>query len=289
VKRVAFLLLGLAGLCWGIGFPMAKLAMRETDAAHMVLLRFAVAALAALPFVVRRADTRALLRSPSVLLAGLLLGVAFLVQFEGLARTNVTLSALLVGAMPALVALSAPFIGEKVSRVSWAGVAAATLGAALIAGKPDGAGTPLGVALALGSLLIFLAWLQVLRRAPPSPTPMALPAATVIVAALTILPIVLVMHGPPKLDLGPVAWAAIVGQGLLSTLVATAAWQIGSARVPSASAGVFINMEPVIGSAIGVLLFGDRLTVALGLGGLLIIAGSLVVVLGEGESSPTPA
>jgi drug/metabolite transporter (DMT)-like permease len=291
VKRGAFLLLGLAGLCWGMGFPMAKLALRETNPSHMVLLRFAVAAVAALPFVIRRADTRALLRSPTVLLAGMLYGVAFLIQFEGLARTNVTLAALLVGVMPALVALSAPFIGEKVSRVSWAGVAAATLGAALIAGMPDGAGTPLGVALALSSLLVFLAWLQVLRRAPASPTPMALPAATVIVSALTILPIALVMHGPPKLDLSPAAWAGIVGQGVLSTLVATAAWQIGSARVSSASAGVFINMEPVIGSAIGVLLFGDRLTLALICGGLLIIGGSLVVVLGEGgaPASPTPA
>jgi drug/metabolite transporter (DMT)-like permease len=289
VKRVAFLLLGLAGLCWGIGFPMAKLALRETEAAHMVLLRFAVAAVAALPFVIRRADTRTLLRSPAVLLAGLLYGVAFLIQFEGLARTNVTLAALLVGAMPALVALSAPFMGETVSRVSWAGVAAATLGAALIAGKPDGAGTPLGVALALGSLLVFLAWLLVLRKTPKSPTPMALPAATVIVAAVAILPIVLVLHGPPKLDLSPVAWAGIVGQGVLSTLVATAAWQIGSSRVSSASAGVFINVEPVVGSILGVVLFGDRLTLALSIGGLLIIAGSLTVVLGDGRAPPTPA
>jgi drug/metabolite transporter (DMT)-like permease len=288
-KRIAFVALALAGLCWGMGFPLGKFVLTETSAAHMVLLRFAVAALAAAPFALARADTRALFRSPVILAAGALYGVAFMVQFEGLAHVSVTLAALLVGAMPALIAVSAKLLGEKVSRASWIGVVAATLGAALIAGKPEGAGSPLGVALSLGSLLVFLAWLIVLRRAPAPPTPMAIPAVTVIVAAFTVLPIALFMHGPPKLDLSPPVWAAIVGQGVLATLLATAAWQFGSARVDAASAGVFINIEPLIGACVGVMLFGDHLTFALGVGGLLIIAGSFVVVLGEKREAPVCA
>ncbi|WP_447406986.1 EamA family transporter, partial [Clostridium perfringens] len=84
-----------------------------------------------------------------------------------------------------------------------------------------------------------------------------------------------------RLDLSVGAWAGIVGQGLLSTMLATAAWQYGSSRVGSASAGVFINIEPLMGAIIGVALFGDRLTAALAAGGVLIILGSLAVVLGE--------
>ena len=99
----------------------------------------------------------------------MLYGVAFMVQFEGLAHVSVTVAALLVGAMPALIAVSAKVLGEKVSRMSWAGVAAATLGAALIAGKPDGASSPLGVALSLGALFLFLAWLLTLRRRAEGP------------------------------------------------------------------------------------------------------------------------
>lgn len=286
MKRFAFLALFAAGVCWGLGFPLGKFAMQEAPAAHTVLLRFAVAALAALPFALRSRETRALFRSAPVVGAGVLYGVAFVVQFEGLALVSVTLAALLVGAMPALIAVAARLLGEKVSRASWAGVAAATLGAALIAGKPEGAGSPLGVALSLIALLIFLAWLLVLRRAPAAPTPMAIPAVTVVIAAVTILPIALVMHGAPRLDLSPAAWAGIVGQGVLSTLLATAAWQFGSAQVGAASAGVFINIEPLMGAAIGVALFGDHLSLALALGGLLIVAGSLAVVLGEKGAAP---
>jgi drug/metabolite transporter (DMT)-like permease len=110
---------------------------------------------------------------------------------------------------------------------------------------------------------------------------MAVPAVTVIVAALAILPVALALHGPPRLTISPLAWAGVAGQGLLSTLLATAAWQYGSSRVGSATAGVFINLEPLLGATLGVLLFGDRLTLGLTLGGAMILTGSLAVVLGE--------
>jgi drug/metabolite transporter (DMT)-like permease len=280
MNRLALLALVVAGLSWGLGFPLGKLVLRETDAATMVMLRFAVAAIVAAPFALLRAEARALFRSPVILLAGALYGVAFVVQFEGLAQVSITLAALLVGAMPALIAITAKLMGERVSRASWAGVIAATLGAALIAGKPDGAGSPLGVALSLGSLFIFLAWLTVMRRAPRVSSILAIPAVTMIVAAATVLPIAL-FHGPPRLDLSAAAWAGVLGLGLLSTLLATVAWQYGSARVGSASAGVFINIEPLMGAVIGVMLFGDHLTLALCAGGLLILTGSFAVVLGE--------
>jgi hypothetical protein len=48
---------------------------------------------------------------------------------------------------------------------------------------------------------------------------------------------------------------------------------------------VFINIEPLMGACIGVLLFGDHLTWALAAGGLMIIAGSFAVVLGDGGSA----
>jgi len=287
MNRLAFLALAAAGVLWGLGFPLGKLVLQETDAAQMVLLRFAVAACVSLPFVLRR-ESLALFRSPVLIGGGVLYGVAFLVQFEGLAHVSVTLAALLVGAMPALIAISARLLGEPVGRASWIGVAAATLGAALIAGKPDGAGSPLGVGLSLLALLLFLSWIILMRRAPKAADPMAVPAVTVIVAAFAILPIVLVRYGAPRLDLSPGAWAAIVAQGGLSTLFATAAWQYGLARVGSASAGVFINIEPMMGAVLGVMLFGDHLTAALVIGGLLILAGSFTVVLGEKSDAQPP-
>jgi drug/metabolite transporter (DMT)-like permease len=286
MRRLAFVALIFAGVCWGLGFPLGKLALREMEAAHMVLLRMAFAAAAALPFALARPEARALFRSPTVLLAGVLYGAAFLIQFEGLARITVTLAALMVGLMPALIAVLGRFMGERASRLTWAGVIAATFGAAFIAGKPDAAGSPVGVVLSLLALLIFLAWLVVVRGAPKA-LGMSVPSVVVVVAAVVLLPIASIMHGPPPLSLSPAAWASVALQGVASTFLATAAWQFGMGTVGATAAGVFINIEPLMGSAIGVGLFGDVLTASMAIGGALIIAGSFAVVLGERGAAPS--
>ncbi|WP_242151977.1 DMT family transporter [Sphingomonas sp. BAUL-RG-20F-R05-02] len=280
-----FVFLALAGVFWGLGFPLGKIALHEMVPAHMVLLRFAVAAIVSLPFALASREARRLFRNGPVVLAGICYGVAFMVQFEGLARVTVTLAALLVGAMPALIAVTAFVLRERVSRASWLGVIGATLGAVLIAGKPDGSGSPLGIALSLVSLVIFLGWLLALRGAPKTSPgmagAMAVPAVTVVIAAITVLPIALLLHGAPPLHVSAAAWGGIVGQGLLSTFLATVAWNVGAARVGSAAAGVFINIEPLVGSVLGIGLFGDPAGATIIVGGLLIIAGSIVTVLGE--------
>jgi drug/metabolite transporter (DMT)-like permease len=63
---------------------------------------------------------------------------------------------------------------------------------------------------------------------------------------------------------------------------------IRTPRIGHARAGVFVNIEPLMGAIIGVTLFGDRLTWGLGVGGLCIIAGSLIVVLGEADGGAAP-
>lgn len=286
-KALAFLALTCAGLFWGLGFPLGKLALREVTPAHLVLLRFMVASLAALPFALSR-EARGLFRSPAMWLAGVSYGLGFIVQFEGLAQVTVTLAALLVGALPALVAVAARLFGERVSRASWIGVAAATIGAALIAGKPAGSGTPIGILLSLVSLPIFVVWLFAVKRVPETKSAMAVPAVALLIATAIVAPIAFALHGAPPLALSTPNWIGIAGSGLLATLLATAAWSFGAAHVDSASAGVFINLEPLLGAIIGVGLFGDRAAPALIIGGVLIIGGSLIVVRGE-RSTPKVA
>ncbi len=291
-----YIALFTAGLCWGLGLPLGKLALADTDAAHMILLRFLAAGVVAAPFAMRRKAARRLFRAPAVLIAGVLLAVGFLVQFEGLARSSVALCALLVGGMPTLIAVAAAVRGERVGRIAWIGIVAATAGAALIAGRPGGASLP-GVLLCVASLPVFLGWMHATRHAPADADPVDVSCVTIVVAALVLIPIVCGLHGAPKLGLSWLAWAGIVGQGLLSTVVATVAWQLGAPRVASAAAGIFINIEPLVGTALGVLFFHNRLTLAAAAGGLLILAGSLAVVLGERRSktgaraaqAPTPA
>jgi drug/metabolite transporter (DMT)-like permease len=277
-----YIALSVAGACWGLGLPFGALALRETDAAHMILLRFVVAALAVAPWTLCRPQCRRLLSHPAVLLAGGCYGAGFLIEFEGLARTSVSIAALMVGLMPALIAVSAAIGGERVGLVSWVGVGGATL----VAGKPGAGGSVLGVLLCLLSLPAFLAWLYAAKRAPAGASPVDVSCAAIVVAAVALVVLVTALHGPPNLHLSFLAWGGIVGQALPCTIGATIAWQLGARRVASAAAGVFINLEPMIGSAIGVALFHDQPTLATVIGGGLILAGSLTTVLGEHRRAP---
>ena len=297
-RLAPYLALFGAGLCWGLGLPLGKLALRETDAAHMILLRFLVAALACAPFVLVRRETRRLLLRPAVVLSGGCYALGFLAQFEGLARSDVSVAALLVGLMPALIAASAAVSGERVGPAAWAGVVAATFGAVLIAGRPGAGTSVLGVMLCLASLPIFLVWLYATRAAARDGPPVEVAWAAIVVAALILAVLVVALHGPPSFRLSPVAWGGIVGQGLLSTVAATLCWQVGAPRVSTAAAGVFINVEPVVGVLLGMALFGERPGWAALAGGVAILGGSLVVVLFEhrsaggrtaAEDAPTPA
>ena len=292
-----YFVLFTSGLCWGFGLPFGKLALAETDAAHMIVLRFLVAGVACAPVVLRSRASRALLFKPAVLAAGVFYALGFLTQFEGLARSSVTVSALLVGVMPALIAVSAALLGERIGPRAWGGIVAATLGAMVIAGRPGGAATPLGVGLCLASLPIFLGWVYSVRAMGAAP-PVDSACATLVVAAIFLLAGVTALHGPPHFALTSRAWIGVVGQGLLSTVVATLCWQLGAPRVSAAAAGVFINVEPAVGTGLGVLMFHDRPTWLTAVGGLLIIVGSLVVVLQEernpegasaAQDAPTPA
>jgi len=47
----------------------------------------------------------------------------------------------------------------------------------------------------------------------------------------------------------------------------------GIAHVGSSKASVFLNMEPVAAIAIGVILLGEELTIAVAIGALLVIGG----------------
>ena len=65
--------------------------------------------------------------------------------------------------------------------------------------------------------------------------------------------------------------------GLLATTLTTFLWNWGLARVPASQAGVFINLEPVVGTILGVLVLNDVLGSYSILGGLLVIGAAIFV------------
>src|ERR687896_1814905 len=116
----AIFALASAGALWGLTVPLTKLGLDWLGASWLTVARFAVAA-PVLALLARRHLRGAL--TPGVAGAGALgYGAVILLQNAGIERTSVSHAALIVGAVPVLVAVMAALTRHsKTGPLAWAG------------------------------------------------------------------------------------------------------------------------------------------------------------------------
>jgi drug/metabolite transporter (DMT)-like permease len=73
------------------------------------------------------------------------------------------------------------------------------------------------------------------------------------------------------------AWLALAASGLLCTATTTLLWNWGLTQVPASQAGVLLNLEPLMGSLLGVFVLGERLGTTAWIGGGLILAAAVTL------------
>jgi len=82
------------------------------------------------------------------------------------------------------------------------------------------------------------------------------------------------------------AWIALAISGVLCTATTTLLWNWGIHHVPASRAGVFLNIEPALGSYLGVRLLGEHLgPFAWAGGGLILVAAVTLTTRGQPPGS----
>jgi drug/metabolite transporter (DMT)-like permease len=284
-ERAALAAVIAACAVWGSSFLFAKVALEELAVGHLVLWRFAIAAAVLLPLVARRGLPRRRYL-PRLAVSGLLcVPISFLPQFEGLARTSVASASLLVGTGTPLLALaSALFRCERPGTRGWIAVALSCLGLAIMVGLPGPGRSWLGDALVFVSMVTTTAWVLVMMPLVDRYGGLTAAAWTVTLGAIFQFPLAW-LDGPPALPSSLLGWGALLGLSVACTAGSYALWNIGLERVPPSRAGVYLNLEPVVGAALGVALLHDAVTAGLLAGGGLVLAASLLASVGAPTSS----
>jgi len=289
-RRHAVAALIAAGLLWGTTVPLTKLALQWLSPGWLTAMRFGLAAavlLAALLITGRRrgrgsawptAQKTALRRAftPAVLVAGALgYGGSVMVQNAGITRTSVTHAALLIGAVPVLVAIIAAVWHRTVARpVAWFGFAVSLGGVGLVtAGGGGGGATAAGDGLVLVSLLLSATVTVAQARLLTGRDPVAVTAVQFLGAALGSLPVAVITEGVPAAPVGFGALAAVIALALAGTLAPFTLFAFGQTRVSAEVAGAFLNLEPLVGAIAGTVVFGDPAGLAQIAGGMAILAG----------------
>jgi drug/metabolite transporter (DMT)-like permease len=307
-RRIAFLGYGacaLAGTLWGTGFFFGRLALNEMSVESMVLYRFLFASLGMLPVAFAHRVRFTASEARTLLLSAFFgIPVQFLIQFHGLALTTVSHASLMVGSMPVLLGVAAAlFGGERLDAIGWSALVASTIGAGLIVlGRGHGHATQGGPSLE-GDLLVVLslctalAWILLSKKLMLSHRPPVVTAYTILSGTLMLL---ICIVGPTlanpwlthKIPLPPVshisatAWTALAIGGLACTATTTLLWNWGIHHVPASRAGVFLNIEPALGSILGVKLLGERLGPYAWLGGGLILVSAIILTTRGHEAPP---
>ena len=270
-RRAAFAALTAAGVIWGLTVPLSKLALDWLDATWLTTARFALAA--PVLAVLTRRHLRAAASASVAAWGALAFGGVLLLQNLGMERTSVSHAALIVGAVPALVAVATAAAGRAASGpVAWAGFATALAGVVVVAGA-GGDASLAGDGLVLASAVLCALFIVAQSRLLADRDAIAVTAVQMAAAAAATLPLALAtgspVHGAP--DAASVAAVgALVSAG---SLLPFALYAYGQARVPAEVAGAFVNLEPLVGAALGALAFRDPFGGAQALGAAAILAG----------------
>ena len=274
----------LASCFWGCGFFFGKIALEEMDSQFMVVYRFLFGMVPLLPLLVlhRPGFSR---REWGVLALASFLGVPlqFLVQFYGLSITTVSHASLMVGTMPVILAVGATlFAQERLDAIGWVAMAVSTTGAALIAlsGRSHGAGGASleGDLLVVTSCLIALFWVLLNKRLMRGHNHLVVTAYGVALGTVMLLTWVLLRHGmPPVRGISWKAWGALAASGVLCTATTTLLWNWGLTQVPASQAGVLLNIEPLMGSVLGVTVLSERLGPLAWVGGAMILVAAITL------------
>lgn len=282
-QRLAVAAFVTAGSLWGAAFLFGKLAFTELPVSHIALYRFTIATMVLLPVALVRRVWPRKQDIPHFLLTGFLIApMTFLLQYRGLALTTASSAALIIGTFPPLLALAAMwFTGEKLSPRGWLAIGVSTLGVVVVVGLPGAGHNWLGDGLVFLSMIVVVAWVLLSKPLIKRYTALIATAYLMFFGTLTLLPLSLIWDGVPRLDVSASVMASVITLGLACSALTFALWNWGMNYIAASRAGIYTNIEPVVGVLLSVLFLRESLKPGMIVGGLLIITGAIAITRAE--------
>jgi drug/metabolite transporter (DMT)-like permease len=286
VGRRSWILFALLSSAWGASYMFIKIGLEHgLPAPAIVFWRTALAAAVLLPVALRLgalADIRSRV-VPVGVLALVQVAAPFLLITFGERHISSSLAGILVATAPIFTFLLAFAIDheERAGAVGLIGVGAGIAGVVLLLGV-DTSGT---TAALLGGLMVVLASLgyalgsYYLKRRFKATQPVGVVAATMVASALMTAPFA-ALDLPARAP-GGSAIAAVSALGVVGTGIAFVIFYDLIATVGPAKATLVAYVAPGFAVIYGVVLLGEKFTLATAAGLVLIIAGSWLAAEGR--------
>lgn len=268
---------------WAGSYVAMKFAGAEMPAGVVVTLRYGFATLVYLLLIPLVGPPR--IRGRDWWIVGGVGVVNFalspVMQVTALQHTQAVDVAILVVLEPAVtVALAALLLRERLGRRTLGALALGLLGMLILSGTGAGAagaeggsrlfGNALFTASLLSEVAVTIAGGRLAPKYPALSTIAAMKACGFLVAAAVYLP---ALGETDFSAVSPRAWASLAYLALFASLFAYAAWYRVLRTAPVNQVALSLFVQPLIGSAIGYFLAGERIGWNTMVGALLICGG----------------
>jgi drug/metabolite transporter (DMT)-like permease len=278
VTRRSLLLFLAMSVIWGLPYLFIRIAVSDLSPVVLVFARTAIGALILLPIVVWRGELRGLFKSwiPLLAFAAVEIGVPWLMLTSAEQKLTSSLAGLLVSAVPLVGVVIATALGnrEHLGTASLGGLLLGVVGVVAIVGFDLRASDPLAlvemgvvvVAYAVGPVIIS----RYLKSLPS----MAVIAVSLAACAIAYLPFAALQWPrsvPPMDTIASVAVLAVVCTALAFVLFFALIAAIGPVR-----ATVITYINPAVAALLGVTILRESFTFGMGVGFVLVIAGSVL-------------
>ena len=277
---------------WGMAFVAQGSAMDYVQPATFVFARFTITcvvlALAA-PLFERLSGGRSD-REPSMKrhlavggIIGVVLGVASYLQQLGLVHTSPTNSGFVTALYIVIVPLLGLFMGRRVTRMLWLGLALSLTGMVLLCVQSD-LSINLGDVFTLGSAFMFSLQILMVSRYAPNLDALKL-SALQFAACAVISGVAAVLFETPRLEgalncIGSILYVAVCSGAIGYTLQ-----MVGQKYADPTLAAILMCLESVFAALGGWLLLGQALSPRELLGCALMLAASVIAQLPEKRAS----
>ena len=286
-RVVATSLLVLLTAVWGSTFFLIRDLLVTLPATDFLAVRFTIAAVLML-LIFGRHVRRLGRREWTVGLGlGVVYGVAQILQTIGLASTDASVSGFITGTYVVLTpVLSALLLRERLPAVTWAAVALAAAGLAVLSLR-GGLVIGLGEGLTLACAAVYALHIIGLGRwSTPSG---ATGLAAVQMIAIATVSVVSALPGGITLPSGGGPWAAVLYMATAAGVAALWIQSWAQARMSATRAAIVMTLEPVFAAFFAVVAGQEGLTWRMAVGCVLVLAAMYLVELrGRRAGQPDP-
>lgn len=270
----------IAGFLWGTSFPLVKWALSYVSPYMLVSLRFLFASVALLPFsfLYSRETFKKYLKTPSILVVGVLNGLAYFLQFVGQNLTTAIQATLLTNTSSIFATILSYFwLNEQMRYQRVLGVFIAFFGVFLT--STEGRFGTMGTGHFLGNLLClagsaFWGVYVVFSKKTSKPRGKSLFfVASMLLYTFFSIALLSIPFLPTFHQVSWSLWLAILYLSLFCTVLPYVLWFGALKNIEASVSAVSLLLMVVVSTILSVLVLSESFTIMLGFGSALICLG----------------